>query len=62
MDAMVLGCQQYFQSHPVSVCSGADINPSRYGAVAEEGIYLGVGEVQELRDSVSDIKYSMMKG
>lgn len=53
---MVFGCQQHFQSNPVSVCSGADVDPSRYGAVAEEGIYLGVGEVQELRDSVSDIK------
>ena len=59
---MVFGCQQHFQSHPVSVCNRADVDPSRYGAVAEEGIYLGVGEVQELRDSVSDIKYSMMKG
>ena len=53
---MVFGCQQNFQPHPVSVCSGADIDPSWYGAVAEERIYLGVGEVQELRDSVSDIK------
>ena len=53
---MVFGCQQHFQSHPVSVCSGADIDPSWYGAVAEERIYLGVGEVQEFRDSVSDIK------
>ena len=59
---MVFGCQQHFQSHPVSVCSGTEIDPSRYGAVAEERIYLGVGEVQELRDLVSDVKQSTMKG
>ena len=59
---MVFGCQQNFQPHPVSVCSGADIDPSWYGAVAEERIYLGVGEVQELRDLVSDVKQSMIKG
>ena len=53
---MVLGCQQHFQSHPVSVCGGADTDPSRYGAVAEERIDLSIGEVQELTDSVSDIK------
>ena len=53
---MVFGCQQHFQSHPVSVCGGADSDPTRNGAVAEEGIYLGVGDVKELRDSVSDIK------
>ena len=53
---MVLGCQQHFQSHPVSVCGGADTDPSRYGAVAEEGIDLSIGDVEELRDSVSDIK------
>ena len=54
---MVFGCQQHFQSHPVSVCSGADTDPSRYGAVAEDGIYLSVGDVEELRDSVSDITH-----
>ena len=53
---MVFGCQQHFQSHPVSVCSGADIDPTRYGAVAEDGKNLRVGDVKELRDSVSDIK------
>ena len=53
---MLLRRQQHLQPDLVSVSGRADIDPPRYGAVAEERVDLGVGEVQELTDSVSDIK------
>ena len=57
MDIVVLGCQQYLQSDLVRFLGGADTYPSWYGALAEDGIYLSVGDVQSLRDSVPDIRY-----
>ena len=48
------GCQQHFQSDPVSVCGGADIDTSRDSAGTERRVDLGVGELVELAESVSD--------
>ena len=56
------GCEQHLQSDLVSVCGGADTETSWDGAGTERRVDLGVGEVEELTESVSDIRYCKDKG
>ena len=58
---MSSSCQQYSQSDLVSVCGGADTDPTRDGAMTEERVHLSVAQIKKLRYAVPDITYFILR-